>query len=197
MAAGKFMVYTTAMKYILQGNIDLDNDTIVAIPLHDGYTPSTASHSALAQLSNFQSTASSTVVNGITLTSVNVTGSGAETVKFDAADLAGFSSDGDTFQVKYVALYSQSASVGGVDKQVINTQTKISLNSLDRQRRLYQAMHALPLQHRELLNLALLPECDFEDMARILKCPVTNVKLAVFQAKAEFKKNLLSVGVAQ
>jgi RNA polymerase sigma factor (sigma-70 family) len=84
-----------------------------------------------------------------------------------------------------------------IEKQIINTQTKISLNSLDRQRRLYQALHALPLQHREILNLALLPDIDFEDMARILKCPVANVKLAVFQAKAEFKKSLLSVGVAQ
>ncbi|KPJ90730.1 MAG: hypothetical protein AMJ53_13040 [Gammaproteobacteria bacterium SG8_11] len=84
-----------------------------------------------------------------------------------------------------------------IEKQVINTQTKISLNSLDRQRRLYQAIHSLPLQHREILNLALLPEANFDDLARILKCPVANVKLAVFQAKAEFNKNLLSVGVAQ
>jgi RNA polymerase sigma-70 factor (ECF subfamily) len=84
-----------------------------------------------------------------------------------------------------------------IDKQILNTQTKISLNSLDRQRRLYQAMHSLPLQHREILNLTFLYESNFEDMARILKCPVANVKLAIFQAKAEFKKNLLSVGVAQ
>ena len=84
-----------------------------------------------------------------------------------------------------------------IEKQVVNTQTKISLNSLDRQRCLYQTVHSLPLQHREILNLALLAEVNFEDMARILKCPVANVKQAVFQAKAEFKKNLLSVGVAQ
>ncbi len=84
-----------------------------------------------------------------------------------------------------------------IEKQVLNTQTKISLNSLDRQRRLYQALHSLPLQHREILSLALLPQVSYEEMARILKCPVSNVKLAVFQAKAEFKKSLLSVGVAQ
>ena len=84
-----------------------------------------------------------------------------------------------------------------IEKQIVNTQTKISLNSLDRQRLLYQAIHTLPLQHREILNLSLLPNIDFEDIARILKCPVSNVISAVFQAKAEFKKNLLSVGVAQ
>ena len=84
-----------------------------------------------------------------------------------------------------------------IEKQIVNTQTKISLNTLDRQRRLHQALYNLPLQHREILSLALLPDSNFDDMARILKCPVANVKLAVFQAKAEFKKNLLSVGVAQ
>ena len=84
-----------------------------------------------------------------------------------------------------------------IEKQVVNTQTQISLNSLDRQRLLYQAIHALPLQQREVLNLALLTESTYEDMARILKCPLETVKANVFHAKAAFKKNLLSVGVAQ
>lgn len=119
MAAGKFMVYTTGMKHILQSNIDLNADTILAMPLHSGYTPSTASHSALVQIVGFQSTASNTIVNAITLTGVAITGSGDVTIKFDADDLAGFSSDGDTFQVKYVALYSQSSSAGGADNLLI------------------------------------------------------------------------------
>lgn len=119
MAAGKFTVFTTALKYILQGNIDLDTDTLKAIPLHSGYTPGTASHSALAQIVAFQATASGTIVNAITLSSVNITGSGAVSVKFDAADIAGFSSDGDTFQCKYVALYSQSSSGGAGDNLLI------------------------------------------------------------------------------
>ena len=119
MAAGKFMVYTTGMKHILQGNIDLDADPIIAIPLHMGYTPSTASDSIVAQLTNYQSTASLTIVNAITLTSVAITGSGAVAIKFDAADLAGFSSDGDTFQCKYIALYAESASAAGQDNLLI------------------------------------------------------------------------------
>jgi RNA polymerase sigma factor (sigma-70 family) len=84
-----------------------------------------------------------------------------------------------------------------IEKQIINTQTQISLNSLDRQRLLHQAIHALPLPQREVLNLALLPHTNYEDMARILKCSLENVKAGVFLAKAEFKKNLLSVGLAQ
>ena len=84
-----------------------------------------------------------------------------------------------------------------IEKQIINTQTKISLNSLDKQRLLYQAIHTLPLQHRDILNLVLLSNSNYEDMARILKSPLENVKSEVFQAKEAFKKNLLSVGVAQ
>lgn len=119
MAAGKFMLYTTALKYILQGNIDLDTHTIVAYPLHSGYTPGTASHSALAQITGFQASASSTIVNSIALSGVAVTGSGAVSVKFDADDIAGFSAGGDTFQCKYVALVAQSASAALTDNLLI------------------------------------------------------------------------------
>lgn len=119
MAAGKFFTFTTALKHILQGNIDLDSDTIKAMPLHSGYTPSTASHSALGQISGFQATASGSVVAALTLNGTNVTGSGAVAVKFDADDLAGFSAGGDTFACKYVALYAESASAGGTDNLLI------------------------------------------------------------------------------
>jgi len=119
MPASKFFLFSSAMKYIMQGNIDLENDTIKAIPLHAGYTPGTASHSALGQLTDFQSTASNTVVNALSLSGVNVTSSGIVATKFDADDLAGFSSDGDTFACKYVALYAESASGGTGDNLLI------------------------------------------------------------------------------
>lgn len=119
MAAGRFIVYTTAMKHMLTGDIALDTQTIMAYPLHSGYTPGTASHSSLAQISAFQCTASGTVVNAIALSNPGVTGYGALSVKFDAADLNGFSAGGDTFQCKYVALVAQSASYGGVDNLLI------------------------------------------------------------------------------
>jgi len=119
MAAGKFFLYTTALKYILTNNIDLEGGTIVAYPLHSGYTPGTASHSALHQITDYQCTASGTIVNQITMSALNLTGSGAVAIKFDAADIAGFSSDGDTFQCKYVALVAQSASAGGVDNLLV------------------------------------------------------------------------------
>ncbi len=119
MAASNFFVYNTAVKYIMEGHIDLDSATIVAYPLHSGYTPSTASHSALGQITANQATASGTIVNQITLTSLNVTGSGAVANKFDTADISGFSSDGDTMQIKYVALVAQSSSAGGIDNLLL------------------------------------------------------------------------------
>ena len=121
MAAGKFVWYTSALKYFLSGRISLDGDNIVAIPLHDNYSPSTASDSALAQIIAFQATASATIVNTITLSNVAVTQSGAETAKFDADDISGFSSDGSTIgSFKWLALYAESASSGtGIDNLLV------------------------------------------------------------------------------
>ena len=113
MAAGSFVVFTTAMKHILNDKIALSADTIVALPLHSGYSPSTASHSALAQISSYQATASGSVVASLDLSGVTITASGGTAVKVDASDLAGFSAGGDTYQCKYIALYAQSASDGG------------------------------------------------------------------------------------
>jgi len=104
MASSKFFIYTAALKYFNNGTINLDADQIVAFPLHSGYTPSTGSHSAFAQISDFQATASATVVNAIVLSDNRITGSGAVSVKFDSDDISGFSAGGDTFQCKYVAL---------------------------------------------------------------------------------------------
>lgn len=116
MAASKFFWYNTALKYLALGRVQLEQGTIKAMLLKDSYTPSTASHSALAQVSSFQATASATIVNAITLSGLAITGSGADTVKWDADNIAGFSSDGSTITTaKYMAVYQQSASGGGVE----------------------------------------------------------------------------------
>ena len=109
MAAGKFFVYTSALKYFTNGTINLDSDAIHAVPLHSGYTPSTGSHSAYAQISDYRATASATIINSITLSDSLITGSGAVSVKFDSDDVSGFSAGGDTFQVKYIALVHNTA----------------------------------------------------------------------------------------
>jgi len=108
MAAGKFFMYNTGLLNVLKRNINLVSGTLIAYPLHSGYTPSTASHSTVAQIAAFQATASATVVNAVSVTAT-ITGSG-NAVKFDLTDISGFSAAGDTFQAKYVAVVHRSGS---------------------------------------------------------------------------------------
>jgi len=104
MAAGKFHFYNTAVKLIADGTISLAGN-ITAVPLTEGYTPSTASDSAYGNFSTQHSTASATIVATITLANVRVTGSGANSVKWMADDISGFSRSGETIpSMKYCAL---------------------------------------------------------------------------------------------
>lgn len=122
MAAGKFVWATTALKYIANQRVDLEDGTIVAYLLKDTYTPGTASHSQLAQfIPSHQATASATVVNPITLGGLTLTGSGASTIKWDADNIDGFSSDGSTIgSAKYLGIVAQSASSGtGIDNLIV------------------------------------------------------------------------------
>lgn len=120
MAAGKFFFYDRWVQYEASGDVNFMTNTIVAVPLHSGYTPGTHSHSAFAQISANRATASGTVVNGITLTSKQISFSANGVIKYMAADLSGFSSDGDTFQAKYIALYvGGSASTGAADQPLM------------------------------------------------------------------------------
>jgi len=119
MAASKFFLYTAGLKHLLSRTIDFENSTIHAYPLHSGYTPGTASHSALAQITAFQASASSTIVNAIVCSGMTITASGVNTVKYDMDDISGFSSDGDSMKIKYVALVDMSSSSAGNDKLLL------------------------------------------------------------------------------
>jgi len=121
MAASRFWWYTSGLKYVLQGRINLEGGAavgstatpILAYLIGQGYSPLTASDSVLSQITNFQASASATIVNHITLSSLAITQSGVETVKWDAADISGWSSDGSTItSAKYCVLVAQSASSG-------------------------------------------------------------------------------------
>jgi len=114
MAAGKFTWYTRGLRNFLQGKIDLGNDAITAYPVGQGYTPATGSHSIWGQVSIYQTSASSSPVAGITLTTVQLTQSGTTTIKFTADNLDAFSQGGDTMNsFKYTVIVDDSAS-GGV-----------------------------------------------------------------------------------
>lgn len=121
MAAGKFFFYNSFKKYSLDARISLTGGAaagatatpIVAMLVGQGYAPLTASDSVLSQVSDFQASASATIVNVITLSSLTLVGSGGDSVKWDAADISGFSADGSTIvSAKYLVLYAQSASDG-------------------------------------------------------------------------------------
>lgn len=115
MAASKFFTYNSALKHIINGNIKLYSHTLKGMLLRDSYSPSTASHSSLAQVSAFQATATGSLVPVVTLGGINITGSGSEIVKIDANDM-NFTQNGETIvSAKYLALYAESASSGGVD----------------------------------------------------------------------------------
>lgn len=115
MAAGKFFWTTTAMKFIGKGQVDLEGDKIWAALLQDSYSPSTASHSAYSDISAHIATASNTVVNSIQLTTTVLTGSGNHTMKWDADDISGFSSDGSTIaSAKYLGVFHQTATAAAI-----------------------------------------------------------------------------------
>jgi hypothetical protein len=114
MAAGKFTWYTRGLYNFLNGNINLLSDPITAYPVGDGYTPKTASHSLWGQVSQFQTSASSSFVAGITLTNIELSQSNTTTIKFLADNLDAFSQGGDTMvSFKYLVIVDDSAS-GGV-----------------------------------------------------------------------------------
>lgn len=119
MAAGNFILYASAVKHIFQGSINLNTVTVDAYLLQSGYTPGTASHSALAQLTSGRATSSGSVVNSLALSGTKVTSSGAAQLIFDANDISGFSAGGSTMKAKYIALVARSASAAGADNLVI------------------------------------------------------------------------------
>lgn len=118
MAAGKFMVYTSGIRYIMQGQLDLDSASVYAFPVHRGYTPGTSSHSVLSQCSSNQASAGGSAVAQRTAGTLTVTQSGNVAIKYSIASISGFSAAGSTFNMKYMVLYA-SASVGGNDNLLI------------------------------------------------------------------------------
>lgn len=79
------LIYDNAKELILNGGIDLVNDTIRVMLLGSGYTPS-ASHSAKSDVSSYEISGSGYTAGGAALANKTVSRSGA-TAKWDADDL--------------------------------------------------------------------------------------------------------------
>jgi hypothetical protein len=118
MAVGRFMTYLSAVRYMAEGLLDLDTAQVNAMPLHSGYGPGTASHSALSQIANFQASAGGVAVAIRALAAQTVTQSGNVAVKFTSSNISGFSAGGSVFNVKYIALFA-SASAGNTNNPLV------------------------------------------------------------------------------
>ena len=111
MAASRVYLYKKFTEYLARGVFDFNGTVpINAIALTDGYSPSTVSHSVVAQVTNFQASASTTLVAVIALANVSASTSGLNTTKIKADNISGFSGFGDTIaSLKYVALFQSSS----------------------------------------------------------------------------------------
>jgi hypothetical protein len=121
MAVGNFSAYDKAMEYIVINTVDLDGDTFKVMYLDNTYTPNTASHSAVTNLTSAELSASDGTSLRQTLSSVTVTpttSGGSSVVKWDAADVT--MSTSSTVKVRYVAIYDDlQASTTNTDSKVI------------------------------------------------------------------------------
>lgn len=139
MSSGPFILYTSGLKYILEGTIDLEN-TCVAYALHNGYVPGTSSHSVLAQIAPYRSTAGGTPLAPIYPGATGFTGvtqSGNVAIKFGFSSYNSFTAGGSAFNVKYCALVQSvganlilgiyDLNIGGGNLEA--TQVDITINS--------------------------------------------------------------------
>lgn len=100
---------------------------------------------------------------------------------------------------RHIALrkLSQPAAKKNIENQLLSDINKIEDEALHRQRILHQAIHSLPLNHREILGLALLPNFTYQDIAKLLKVPPEKAAEKVFQAKTAYKNQLQALGENQ
>ena len=101
MAAGSWVIYNDGKERIINGDIDLNDDTLKCKLLTTSYTPA-ATHSTVSNLTN-EVTDSDYSVQTITGAAVTETGG---TVKFDCNDISFGSSV--TITAKYAVLYSDT-----------------------------------------------------------------------------------------
>lgn len=103
------LVYDNAKELILNGGIDLVNDTIKLMLLGSGYTPS-ASHSLKSEVSSYEISGSGYTAGGTALSNKAISRSGA-TAKFDADDVE-FAELSPSF--RYAVIYDDTHANGAL-----------------------------------------------------------------------------------
>ena len=131
MAAGTFIHYTSAILKIGRGEIPLHSATWVAVPIKSSYTPS-EDHSDFATqiVSHECSDPSSSASLRKTLTTIEWTKGGTNSLRFDAADYV-ISASG-VAKVKYVLIMRQDASfVLGYYDTNVGVTTGVEANTIN------------------------------------------------------------------
>lgn len=107
MAAGTFTLYDTGKLYILNGDVDLNDDTIVGVLVKDGYTPATT-HSTFADISAQECDSAdytASFAEGYSITGRALSNSSG-TIKFDS-DILNFGAS-VTITAKYLVIMKRA-----------------------------------------------------------------------------------------
>jgi len=107
MAAGNWIMYNSARKYIGDGTIDLDSHTFKCMLTSNSYTPS-ASHTVKADVTNEVANGNGYTAGGATLSSVTFNYSGT-TATWDAADISWTASGGSIGPIRIAVIYDDTA----------------------------------------------------------------------------------------
>lgn len=107
MAAGAFTLYANSIKYMIDGTIDVDTDTLKVVLLKTTYTPSSA-HDTYTSLTAAVTTTGDYAAQTLGSVTVTVTGT---TTKIDAADTS-FGTGVTIGNIKYCAIVKQAATAG-------------------------------------------------------------------------------------
>lgn len=113
MAAGALTFFQDAGKFLLNGTLDLDTNTLKVALFSSSLTPSVNTQNKLGDLTGQLSTANGYTSGGATLSSVTLSRSGAVTT-LDAADVT-WTASGGSITARYAVLYASGTLNGTVD----------------------------------------------------------------------------------
>jgi len=71
----------------------------------------------------------------------------------------------------------------------------IDIDSMERRELMQQAMNALSIKHREILDLVFFQDLSYREVGALLLIPENTVKSRVYYAKAALKKALAAMGI--
>jgi hypothetical protein len=112
MAAGAWVIYNEAKKYLLQGDIDLNAATIRLGLYTSASNAATATLSRHDQVTNEVTESNGYSSSGKALTYTWLTGASASEYRFDGTAIIWTATGGSIANIKYAVLFQEGASAG-------------------------------------------------------------------------------------